>query len=95
MPSSNLVEISRINPYGDHTFVLAVNPNGFEDGSPFFMFGSEFDVYQSMYGTAVERCGSYDEVRAQLEFEAGFDDDFAPVAADFLAALDEWVANNC
>ena len=93
MPNSDVIEISRTNPYGT-TFVLAVDPNGCEDGSPFFMFGSEIDVYHSAYGPSVERCGTYDEVRNQLEFEAGFDDDFADVAAGFVYDLDDWMRNN-
>ena len=93
MSIGNIIEISRINPYGTE-FVLAVNPIGGENGEPFFMFGSEFDVYDNVYGPAVDRCGSYEEVRNQLEFEAGFDDDFADVAAGFVYGLDDWMRNN-
>lgn len=93
MSTGNIIEISRVNPYGTE-FVLAVNPIGGENGEPFFMFGSEFDVYDKVYGPAVDRCGSYEEVRNQLEFEAGFDDDFADVAAGFVYDLDDWMRNN-
>lgn len=93
MSTGNIIEISRVNPYGTE-FVLAVNPIGGENGEPFFMFGSEFDVYDNVYGPAVNRCGSYEEVRNQLEFEAGFDDDFADVAAGFVYDLDDWMRNN-
>lgn len=93
MSTGNIIEISRINPYGTE-FVLAVNQIGGENGKPFFMFGSEFDVYDNVYGPAVDRCGSYEEVRNQLEFEAGFDDDFADVAAGFVYDLDDWMRNN-
>lgn len=93
MSSSNIVEISRVNPY-DTVFVLAVNPTGCENGDPFFMYGTEFDIYEDFYGPSVNRCGSYDEVRNQLELEAGFDDDFADVAAGFIDDLDDWMQSN-
>ena len=92
MSIGNIIEISRVNPYGTE-FVLAVNPTGGSNGCPFFMYGTEFDIYDGFYGPSVNRCGSYDEVRDQLEFEAGFDDDFASVAAGFIDDLDNWVAS--
>lgn len=92
MPNSDVIEISRANPYGT-VFVLAVNPTGGNNGGPVFMYGTEFDIYEGFYGPSVNRCGSYDEVRDQLEFEAGFDDDFASVAAGFIDDLDNWVAS--